>query len=1052
MLSNTTLLASMGWLLQSILLFGLTLLVLPLLHRRPTLRHNLLVVAFSIALLLPLLQAVPARLAVPLLPAVTVSSSPGVSPGVAKAVPGEAPGPRSGDLTEGFSNHSPVSIEHLADENVQAAPTDFRSGQAPVVPAPASTSKTSWLPNRDLIANAFVAVWCTGATLCLFILINQFRIVAGIRSRARSLRDTEIGERLKGLLLRRGWKNDISLLEAEEISVPFVMGVWKPAVLLPPQWRDWSDEEAQLVLEHELEHIARYDVHKQIFARFVASLHWCNPFAWMSLARLRVERELSVDLLVSQRTEKRSEYATLLLALAKQQTHPPVALGISMASRSYLRTRIEAIVAPQRESRMVGRGSMFATLLLFIGFFTSIGLLDIGPADFNGGEALGQTSPTTAPQDSEVSATNAKETMIRGRIVAADTGEPIATAKVLVVSFDGRFTPLKEQHTTLAEGACNANGEFEVRYVLDDWNEKVVVNIIAYDAKHAIDWVRIKEDKLGSPFDFSLQANEPSTFRFTLEGEKPPKSVRPLISSLHKHDEIDIRGGRSAPVLSLSRSASERIFGELQSNEEGILSFYAPSKKTGFSMQIEGDDIFAKNVFQFHEVFETENGMMIRGRGAFQSISLSVKTKEYRVPLERSRLIQGRVLLGDGETPSPHTMIRMDAEKRWKWGRTTLRTYSETDAEGRFRIHPWPGDYYNVMAFPPSGTSYMAIQFERPVAEIENDPDFTVRLQKGRVLSGVVRRSENDLPIPGVSIHFYPYDAEDFDICRELTIKTNADGTFHLPTPPIRGWLVVQAPAKTYLMKEYTFLTEQQQRGGMPYQEMYRFRNHAVIEIESGDISKPDMDIRLDTGGVVTATVVDADNVPVEDAIVWHALYPIHPNRSWSGVNEWALLVKKGEFTFPGLTPGRDYEVILLDPVRKIGAVGTVNTERPNPTFQLLPCGKARLKYLDDSEKPRVNYAPPEFNLRFNDGFRDEKSPLSQDLLGQFDDYMLTNLDPLNHFQNRETDENGWLTLEALVPGAPYTYDRRVGRGGRYPVVLRVKPGETVEIEVRAAP
>ena len=46
---------------------------------------------------------------------------------------------------------------------------------------------------------------------------------------------------------------------------------------------------------HELAHLRRRDLFKQVAASLVIALHWFNPLAWWAARRMRVEGEMAVD-------------------------------------------------------------------------------------------------------------------------------------------------------------------------------------------------------------------------------------------------------------------------------------------------------------------------------------------------------------------------------------------------------------------------------------------------------------------------------------------------------------------------------------------------------------------------------------------------------------------------------------------------------------------------------------------------------------------------------------------------------------------------------------
>ena len=80
---------------------------------------------------------------------------------------------------------------------------------------------------------------------------------------------------------------------------PFVTGWWQPTVLLPVDFLQRFDaEQQQLVLQHELTHWRRGDLHANLFALLVLMLFWFHPLCWLAYRAYRQDQELACDALV----------------------------------------------------------------------------------------------------------------------------------------------------------------------------------------------------------------------------------------------------------------------------------------------------------------------------------------------------------------------------------------------------------------------------------------------------------------------------------------------------------------------------------------------------------------------------------------------------------------------------------------------------------------------------------------------------------------------------------------------------------------------------------
>lgn len=141
-----------------------------------------------------------------------------------------------------------------------------------------------------------------------------------------------------------------------------VTGLFQPVVLLPADADSWTETHRYLVLLHELAHAKRRDVLTQIVAKYVCSILWFNPVSWFGLIQMRKLRELACDDLVLERSEKPSEYATLLLDVAKNYQHQNLTTALGMTRSSNIENRIYALLDKARSRVSLSQKS--ARLLL----------------------------------------------------------------------------------------------------------------------------------------------------------------------------------------------------------------------------------------------------------------------------------------------------------------------------------------------------------------------------------------------------------------------------------------------------------------------------------------------------------------------------------------------------------------------------------------------------------------------------------------------------------------------------------------------------------------
>ncbi|MEM9365365.1 MAG: M56 family metallopeptidase [Planctomycetota bacterium] len=86
------------------------------------------------------------------------------------------------------------------------------------------------------------------------------------------------------------------LLETTQHSSAAVVGLFRPKVLLPAEWRAWSDVELQCVLAHELAHVQSRDFAWRILGALACSMHFWNPAVHLLLRSMVLAQELTADM------------------------------------------------------------------------------------------------------------------------------------------------------------------------------------------------------------------------------------------------------------------------------------------------------------------------------------------------------------------------------------------------------------------------------------------------------------------------------------------------------------------------------------------------------------------------------------------------------------------------------------------------------------------------------------------------------------------------------------------------------------------------------------
>src|SRR6266496_1399343 len=175
-----------------------------------------------------------------------------------------------------YQSEQPHSSENLlvARSNIRA-PALSRELTRPAASSPPTYQKTNTIPaievrhagSSSLLPSLSLVQWNTvaaGIYLAVATLL-VLRFLVGLAFGSRLIRTAdEIEEvRLRLKLAARADAAGINslprVLESDFVSVPLTMGVLRPAILLPASWREWDEAKLDVVMAHELSHVARRD-------------------------------------------------------------------------------------------------------------------------------------------------------------------------------------------------------------------------------------------------------------------------------------------------------------------------------------------------------------------------------------------------------------------------------------------------------------------------------------------------------------------------------------------------------------------------------------------------------------------------------------------------------------------------------------------------------------------------------------------------------------------------------------------------------------------------
>jgi len=240
-----------------------------------------------------------------------------------------------------------------------------------------------------------------------FLLRFGFGLVLSLRlkHRATAIRDSKVLTLVSKNAQTMRTKRSPRLAESEFLSVPVTVGVVRPAILLPPGWREWDEGESDAVIAHEMSHVARWDALVDCLALLHRSIFWFSPLSWHLVRCLRDLAEQASDEAALAAGADRMRYAETLLGFFSDLEAAPGRVwwhGVAMAKTGQAEKRLDRIlewkgsIAMQLKKSVVALVVMTAVPVVYVAAALRPGAYSFHSTDYH--EVQEQTAtPPPAP-------------------------------------------------------------------------------------------------------------------------------------------------------------------------------------------------------------------------------------------------------------------------------------------------------------------------------------------------------------------------------------------------------------------------------------------------------------------------------------------------------------------------------------------------------------------------------------------------------------------------------------------------------------------------------
>ena len=157
---------------------------------------------------------------------------------------------------------------------------------AGAAPAPEAAVCSGWASS---VFRSPWLVWTWGlGTLAIICRIVRCRLLLwGFAVGWSCARDGKWEARVEGLTHRLGMRRRVRIRSSDRLVTPVALGIFRPAVVLPLTFADDFDcRQQDVILAHELAHLAARDPLWQLLADVAAAVLWWHPLAWWSRRQL----------------------------------------------------------------------------------------------------------------------------------------------------------------------------------------------------------------------------------------------------------------------------------------------------------------------------------------------------------------------------------------------------------------------------------------------------------------------------------------------------------------------------------------------------------------------------------------------------------------------------------------------------------------------------------------------------------------------------------------------------------------------------------------------
>lgn len=964
---------------------------------------------------------------------------------VVDATPTRRAGPR--DLPSPASPSAPARLSSphratLSSEEASPASRAVSTGASAAEASPARSSRPStWA--------AMAMIWLAGAIGLGGLILLKWLSFRRLLRRSAVPAGGALEQHVSELAGRLGLGRRLRVLVVSEPVGPAVFGLVRATIVLPRAVLACkSREQLEPVLAHELLHVRRGDTFWGVVQVLVEVIWWFHPFIWWANREACRERERCCDEAVVSRLKCRpAAYARSLLdVLASERNGRPAFAVLGVHSIRITSQRLEHIMT--RAGRFHSRTPRWCWGVLIAAAALSL----------PGRELVRGGNPADGPNETpaagqEAATAEVPETTITGQVLGP-SGKPVPHAQIALVARSRRPTRggdlVDSDPRSLAETKADGQGRFRLAVPPISSAAFFSADVVAAGRGHAVGWESLALEADGQEVAIRLPEAQTLRGRVVDDQGRPAAGARVYvrwIARLRSETGSDEGVGPRKP-----REQFPAWPEPVTTDEEGRFAVHGVSRQHTVSLRVM-DDRFATWDFYIKPLGEKppvkDAGHEERTRylaKACEDVYADDASEALTLSPPPAQIIEGQVIYEDTGEPAAHARLTAYA-RQMEFG-SAVGIAGRADANGRFRLKPYPGKFFDVTAYPANGQPYLILRKTVTWPEGAASQKLAVALPRGVLVRGKITEEPSGKPVEGAAVQYYaasgnPHLLEGVVTRWQAMVVSDAEGRFEMAVPAGKGSLLVHGPTSEYVQeiigrKEIYY----HRPGGM------RHYVHASVPLDLDPGAEAQaVAVSLQRGVTVEGRLVGPSGKAVDEALMLTHLYvsSLDPRYKARPVD-----IREGRFELPGCHPKETTPVYILDPKNELGAVvevsGQMAGDRPLEV-PLAPCGSATARFVNPEGKPLADYRPG-LEIVMTPGARPFPSPPDPESEAWWADQdFVSNFDRLHYWDGPRTDEQGRCAFPALIPGATYHLDVFDKASSKWvDRHFRVAPGETLEL------